>query len=106
MRYLPISDIYITDTRRYIKSVISRESFLCFDTETYKGACKLICDSSGRSLLNPSFYEAIKFLWYKANNSLYRSFYNLDFDISAILKLHNDIDMIDTLIHVIDVVYK
>lgn len=106
MRYLPISDIYITDARRYIKSVIERESFLCFDIETYKGACKLICDSTGRSLLNPTFLQSIKFLWYKANKSLYRSFYNLDFDISAILKLHDDIDMIDKLIHGIDVEFK
>ena len=106
MRYLPISDIYITDTKRYIKSVIEREAFLCFDTETYKGGCKLICDSTGRSLLNPTFLQSIKFLWFKANNSLYRSFYNLDFDISAILKLHDDIDMIDKLIHGEVVQYK
>lgn len=106
MRYLPISDIYITDTRRYLKSVIERESFICFDTETYKGKCKLIADSNKRSKMNPSFIECIRFLWYKANKSLFRAFYNLDFDISAILKLHDNIDMIDKLIHGEPVSYK
>ncbi len=106
MRHLPISDIYITDNRRFLRSVIEREAFLCFDTETYKGTCKLLADSTGRKILNPNFDEAIKFLWYKPNKSLYRAFYNLDFDISAILKLYDDIDMIDKLIHGEVVSYK
>jgi len=99
LRVLPISDIVLTNSRRYIKSVINRESFICYDTETYQGFCKLLCDSTGRHLLNPTFLECIRFLWFRANKSVYRSFYNLDFDISAILKLHDDIEMIDELIH-------
>jgi len=106
LRYLPISDIYLTDTRRHIKSIVERESFICFDTETYKGACKLITDSAGRSLLNPTFDECIKFLFYRASRSHYRAFYNLDFDLSAILKLQNDIEMTDELIHGNTIEYK
>ena len=66
------------------------EKVLAFDTETFEGKCKLLANSEGKYRLNPSFYDCLKFLFYLADNrSTYRFFYNLDFDISSILKLWN-----------------
>lgn len=85
--YLPISKITINEKKRWITKEINREGFICFDTETYQGKCKLICDSFERILYNPNFEQAIRFLFYKASESWLRAFYNIDFDVSAIFKL-------------------
>lgn len=80
---------------------------IAFDTETYKGKCKLICDSNGRSLLNPTFDDCMKFLTYKLKQkNTYRFFFNIEFDISAILKLLDDKQVIDDLSNGIIVDYK
>ena len=63
-----------------------------FDTETYKGKCKLLCKSMGKqkSIYNPTFDDCLKFLSYNyKNKGGYRFFWNIDFDIQAILKLYN-----------------
>lgn len=99
LRYLPVSDIYLTDSMRITKRKFKREQFYAFDTETYEGTCKLIADSKDNFLMNPTFERAIKFLWQYASKNYYRCFWNIDFDISSILKLWNDIDKIDDLIH-------
>ena len=78
----------IKNRRQFIKRKYKCENILAFDTETYHGYCKLICCSGGKKVLNPTFYQCIKFLFYLANKSnIYRFFYNLDFDFSSILKL-------------------
>jgi len=74
--------------RTWIKRVYKCEKVIGFDTETYKGNCKLIACSEKKKILNPTFLQCIKFLFSNANNSnIYRFFYNIDFDISSILKL-------------------
>lgn len=99
--HLPISNVYVNDTRKFIKTEIIRDGYLGFDTETYDGAVKLIADSKGRYILDPSFIECINFLFYKANHSYYRSFWNIGFDISAIFKLWDSkyVNAIDDFIH-------
>ena len=64
-----------------------------YDTETYRGTCRLLCCSDGsiKSLLKPSFKECLDFLFINASrNNAYRFFYNIDFDYNAILKLYNE----------------
>jgi len=87
--YLPKSNIYVRNTKRFIKRTLERNGYIGFDTETYMGKCRLICDSENRYVYQPSFKDCIKFIFYRANKSFYRSFWNMDFDISAILKLWN-----------------
>lgn len=78
----------ISNRRLSTKKLYSCEKVLAFDTETYKGTCKLIACSGKKHKLDPTFLECIKFLFYLAdNNKTYRFFYNLDFDITSILKL-------------------
>ena len=106
LRELPVSKIILVNTRRWINSVIEKAEFICFDTETFEGTCKLLCDSQNRFVYNPTFDDCLNFLFYKSSHNLYRAFYNIDFDISAILKLWNAIEQIDELIHGKIVNYK
>jgi len=73
-----------------------------FDTETYEGKCKLLCKSIGRdkAIYNPTFLECLQFLFYNANkNGGYRFFWNIDFDIQAILKLYDLDDKLEFIDH-------
>jgi len=106
LRYLPVSDIYLTNSMRISKRKFNREEFYAFDTETYKGTCKLICDSKDNYILDPSFIEAINFLWQYSSKNYYRCFWNIDFDFSSILKLWDNIEQIDNLIHGHSIEYK
>lgn len=106
LRYLPVSEIYLTDSIRITKRKFRREQFYCFDTETYQGMCKLLTDSKDNYILDPTFDQAIKFLWQYSSKNYYRAFWNIDFDMSSILKLWNDIEKIDDLIHGKKVEYK
>lgn len=99
LRYLEVSNIHLVNTRRWINKVVNKNEFICFDTETYKGTCKLLADSNGNYLYNPDFKESLDFLWKYHNRTYYRAFWNMDFDVSAILKLWNNIELIDDLIH-------
>jgi len=95
--------------RQFIKSKHEKGKVLAYDTETYKGTCKLIARNEGRqiSVLNPTFEQCINFLFYLANErNVFRFFYNLDFDISSILKLWNDIEQIKLLKKGIEVFYN
>ena len=76
---------------------------LAYDTETYRGKCKLLCRNKGihKSLMEkditefPSFEQCIKFLTYYISKNMlgvYRFFWNIDFDIQAILKLYDGKD--------------
>lgn len=88
--YFLNNGLKIKNRRLKIKKSYKCEKILAYDTETYKGVCKLIACSGKKHILNPSFFQCIQFLFYLANNSkVYRFFYNLDFDFSAILKLWN-----------------
>ncbi len=87
-KYVLNNGLIIKNRRLSIKKEYKCEKILAFDTETYKGKCKLLTCSGKKFLLNPTFLECIKFLFYLAdNNKTYRFFYNLDFDITSILKL-------------------
>jgi len=105
-RYLEVSNIYLSNAPRWINKVVNKNSFICYDTETYIGTCKLLADSEGNYIYNPTFDECLDFLWKYHNKTYYRAFWNIDFDISAILKLWNNIEQIDDLIHGITVEYK
>jgi len=88
-----------------LKKVYSCEEIISFDTETYKGVCKLICRNDNKNndktdkllkpnfILNPTFEDCLDFLTYHINNpNVYRFYFNIDFDITAILKLYNKFD--------------
>jgi len=86
--YILHNGLKIKSRRLSTKKLYECKKVLAFDTETYKGKCKLLACSGSKYILNPTFYQALKFLFYLANNSkVYRFFYNLDFDITSILKL-------------------
>jgi hypothetical protein len=103
---LPVGQVKIIDNRRFIRKLIEHQDFIGFDTETYLGACKLLADSEGRHVYNPDFKDCLDFLWYKASQSYYRCFWNLDFDLSSILKLHDNIDDIEKLVQGYSVMYE
>lgn len=82
---------------------------IAIDTETFEGNCKLICISGynldnfelnikPNNIFEPSFDDCIRIMTYHINNSgVYRFFWNIDFDIQAILKLYDKPDKIDFL---------
>jgi len=75
------------------KTDILTKSFECrdiiaYDTETYQGSCKLLCDSKKNHVLNGSFDEYLLLLTkYRDKSSIHRFFFNIDFDVSAIFKV-------------------
>lgn len=56
------------------------------DTETYKGDAKLICDSDGAYLLDGNMDARMNFMTQFKFRNKHNFFYNLKFDIQAILK--------------------
>jgi len=56
------------------------------DTETYKGYCRLICDSQRNYLLCNDIMDILKFLTSRRYENKHIFFYNMHFDIEAILK--------------------
>lgn len=107
--YILRSGLKIKNRRQFIKRTYKCEKILTYDTETYKGMCKLIARNEGRvkHILNPTFEQCINFLFYLADKpNTYRFFFNLDFDFSAMLKLWNDIEQIEHLKNGIEVFYK
>jgi hypothetical protein len=87
----------IKNKSRYLKRELTCKYILSYDTETFNGFCRLIARDNSY-IYNPSFYDCLDFMFYKASESGgYRFFYNIDFDISAILKLYGNIEQIDKL---------
>ena len=86
--YILNNGLIIKNRRLSTKRVYKCEKILAYDTETYKGSCKLLARSNNKYIINPSFDDCLRFLFYLANKTkVYRFFYNLDFDITSILKL-------------------
>ena len=87
-KYILSNGLIINNRRLSTKKIYQCENILSYDTETYKGNCKLIARNNGKYILNPSFDDCLKFLFYLGNKkNVYRFFYNLDFDITSVLKL-------------------
>ena len=99
--HLKLTDTYTKNKLRYSKRVYKFNAAYGFDTETYQGTVKMLCRSEGKNptLDNPkTVEECLDFMFYNGSkNKIYRFFYNLDFDISAILKLHPNIQDIKDL---------
>lgn len=79
----------IYNNKRFLKKDYKITDVYGFDSETYKGQCKLLCRSNGQSdfILDPSFMECLDFLFYNASlTNIWRFFYNIDFDYNAIIK--------------------
>lgn len=89
--YILKNGLIIKNRNQYIKTSYQCNDILAFDTETYKGTCKLLCRNKGKGknyILNPTFEQCLEFLTYLIDSKyVYRFFFNIDFDISAILKL-------------------
>ena len=98
--YLEATKTFTKNKLRYSKRTYKFNDAYGFDSETYQGTVKMLCRNKGLNncLDNPqSVVECLDFMFYNASKKkIYRFFYNLDFDISAILKLHdNEQDIID-----------
>lgn len=89
--YILKNGLNIKNKNQHIKSSYQCNTILGFDTETFHGCCKLICRNKGKGknyILNPTFEQCLEFLTYLIDSKyVYRFFFNIDFDISAILKL-------------------
>lgn len=75
--------------RKYIPKPLTRNKnhpIIGMDTETYRGYAKLICDSTGKFVYNPSLDECLSFLSRYSLRGKHIFFYNIDFDIQSILK--------------------
>jgi hypothetical protein len=95
--YLKSTKVHVKNKKRYRSSNFTYRGVIGFDTETYLGKCKLICRSAGQkqSLRDPTFLEILDFMYYGARESkYYRFFYNLGFDVSAILKVWGNVEQI------------
>jgi len=57
-----------------------------FDTETLRGQVRLLCASDGRTLIDPSFDDLVKFLARKEYRSSLNFFYNIRYDFESIVK--------------------
>ena len=59
-----------------------------FDTETYKGYAKIICDSKGRTLRikQHDYKPLLNYLLSSEYKDTFNTFYNLKYDVSAIIK--------------------
>jgi len=92
---------------------------ISYDCETYKGNCKLLVSSLGKNQNyyypknkneKATFEGCIDFLLqYIDKKGVYRTFFNIDFDIQAILKLYhksNRIEFVDKLSKGITLDYK
>lgn len=80
--------IIIKNNRRFLKRSIEMNDCISYDSETYKGFCKLLASSKGKYILNPTFKECLDFLYSNCRyKQTYHFFFNIDFDISAIIKL-------------------
>ncbi|MHA1292218.1 MAG: DNA polymerase [Promethearchaeota archaeon] len=95
--------LIVKNRRRFITSKNIINEIFAFDTETYRGTCRLLARSCGKEtnyktsyIHKPTFKECLDFLFYRASDSgIWRFFFNLDFDISAILKLWKNSDKIE-----------
>lgn len=57
--------------------------------------------------MNPDFYTVLEFLFKRYyDKSIYRFFYNIDFDISAVMKLNHDVDFYKQLVKQKDVEFE
>lgn len=84
--------------RRSIKSGRMNIPVIAFDTETLDGYCKLICDSSGKYLYfdnidENNFEKILNFLIQKEYHRSINLFYNIDYDVAAIIKYLNKKDL-------------
>ncbi|KKM63865.1 hypothetical protein LCGC14_1507190 [marine sediment metagenome] len=68
-------------------SIYNRRGFMGFNIKTQGETCKLLAIDTGRYIYNPSFEECITFLFYRASIPWWRAFWNINFNISSILKL-------------------
>ncbi len=87
-------------------SIYNRQGFMGFNIKTHKGTCKLLADDTGRYIYRPSFEECIRFLFYRASGSWWRAFWNINFNISSILKLWNNKEKKNKLLQDEEVVFK
>ena len=78
-----------------LKKIYKCDKIIAFDTETFRGICRLLCRSevdlrNNKSVIyKPSFDSCINYLTFLIDKpNIYRFMFNLDFDISAILKLY------------------
>lgn len=81
---------FIFNNSKFITKDYNIFDVIGFDTETYQGTCRLLCRSDGlikHTSIEPTFKECLDFMFYNASKSLvWRFFFNIDFDINAILK--------------------
>lgn len=97
-KYVLNNGLTIINRKQIVKGIYQCKEIIGFDSETYQGTCKLLCNSKNEYVLNPTFLDCLDFLFkYAKNVGTYRLFYNIDFDFSAIIKTWNSTNMFHTL---------
>lgn len=100
------TNLKIVRQNRYQNEGFTEKENIGIDTETYNGYARLICDSDNRMIFEPDFDACLKFL----TNSSYRNkfcwFYNLRFDIDAIMKHFIDKEALNELYSGNQIEYK
>ena len=87
MVYKDISNIEIPYfVWKRVKPINNVNSNVAFDTETVKGRCFLISDSEGDFRNIDDLYALLCYLNQKKYRTTVNWFYNLEYDINAILK--------------------
>lgn len=84
---LSFEDLKIRKRKAEVLTRTTAHSIKAFDTETYKGYARLICDSDGRHILEPDADSMLSFMTSKNLRECHLFSYNLRFDAQALLKL-------------------
>ena len=103
-------NIKLFNKNRYLTHQYKISDIVGYDTETYRGNCRLLCSNNDKLYIpdipkNHRFEKCLEFLMREADNLKWHLFWNIDFDISAILKLWNNIPAIKKLSRGIEVIY-
>jgi len=79
-------NLIIRKQYRYKNQGFTKKENVGFDTETYQGYAKLICDSDGRYQCITNFDDVLKFLTFSNYRNKFNWFYNVRFDFEALIK--------------------
>ena len=89
------SELKIKNQRRYKGKGFKRKENTGIDTETYKGKCRLICDSFGEYAFINEFDDILRYLCSNRYRGKFNWFYNIKFDFEAIVKHLSQEDLLN-----------
>ena len=86
MRRINYNELFIKTQCRQVIEPYYFDKFLAYDTETIQGRAILISDSENNYIYPKNFEDCINFLTRPKNRDIIGWFYNISFDVEAILK--------------------